>query len=167
MPGTELVTEEKTMAITIKPEILSKFTNAIAMKAKDVAFEVLQNYPEASSEWIRCTHYAEYNIPDCKSYTLKFRTLDGIHDDENFQSREANTDDVAQAVVTTPGLEQAGGKALKAGGAEDYAQRLATKHLLRHQGLQHAVDRGAPVLAICAAMWPNGWQDGQIRPVRC
>ena len=100
MPGTELVTEEKTMAITIKPEILSKFTNAIAMKAKDVAFEVLQNYPEASSEWIRCTHYAEYNIPDCKSYTLKFRTLDGIHDDENFQSREANTDDVAQAVVT-------------------------------------------------------------------
>ena len=38
------------------------------------------------------------------------------------------------------------------GGAEDYAQRLATKHLLRHQGLQHAVDRGAPVLAICAAI---------------
>lgn len=38
------------------------------------------------------------------------------------------------------------------GGAEDYAQRLATKHLLRHQGLQRAVTRGAPVLAICAAI---------------
>jgi len=38
------------------------------------------------------------------------------------------------------------------GGAEDYAQRLATKHLLRHQGLQRAADRGAPVLAICAAI---------------
>ena len=38
------------------------------------------------------------------------------------------------------------------GGAEDYAQRLATKHLLRHQGLQRAVARGAPVLAICAAI---------------
>lgn len=38
------------------------------------------------------------------------------------------------------------------GGAEDYAQRLATKHLLRHQGLQRAVSRGAPVLAICAAI---------------
>ena len=38
------------------------------------------------------------------------------------------------------------------GGAEDYAQRLATKHLLRHQGLQRAVERGAPVLAICAAI---------------
>lgn len=38
------------------------------------------------------------------------------------------------------------------GGAEDYAQRLATKHLLRHQGLQRAVQRGAPVLAICAAI---------------
>lgn len=38
------------------------------------------------------------------------------------------------------------------GGAEDYAQRLATKHLLRHQGLQRAASRGAPVLAICAAI---------------
>jgi CobQ-like glutamine amidotransferase family enzyme len=38
------------------------------------------------------------------------------------------------------------------GGAEDYAQRLATKHLLQHQGLQRAVGRGAPVLAICAAI---------------
>ena len=38
------------------------------------------------------------------------------------------------------------------GGAEDYAQRLATTHLLRHQGLQRAAARGAPVLAICAAI---------------
>lgn len=38
------------------------------------------------------------------------------------------------------------------GGAEDYAQRLATKHLLRHRGLQRAAGRGAPVLAICAAI---------------
>ena len=38
------------------------------------------------------------------------------------------------------------------GGAEDYAQRLATRHLLQYPGLQHAADRGAPVLAICAAV---------------
>ena len=38
------------------------------------------------------------------------------------------------------------------GGAEDYAQRLATRHLLRHHGLQRAASRGAPVLAICAAI---------------
>ncbi|MGF2946796.1 type 1 glutamine amidotransferase [Mycobacterium sp. Lab-001] len=38
------------------------------------------------------------------------------------------------------------------GGAEDYAQRLATRHLLRHPGLQRAAERGAPVLAICAAV---------------
>ncbi|MGE2724192.1 type 1 glutamine amidotransferase [Mycolicibacterium pulveris] len=38
------------------------------------------------------------------------------------------------------------------GGAEDYAQRLATKHLKRYPGLQQAVSRGAPVLAICAAI---------------
>jgi lipid II isoglutaminyl synthase (glutamine-hydrolysing) len=38
------------------------------------------------------------------------------------------------------------------GGAEDYAQRLATKHLLRYPGLQRAAARGAPVLAICAAV---------------
>ncbi|OBA69174.1 glutamine amidotransferase [Mycobacterium sp. 1554424.7] len=38
------------------------------------------------------------------------------------------------------------------GGAEDYAQRLATRHLVKHPGLQRAADRGAPVLAICAAI---------------
>lgn len=38
------------------------------------------------------------------------------------------------------------------GGAEDYAQRLATTHLIRHPGLQRAAERGAPVLAICAAI---------------
>jgi CobQ-like glutamine amidotransferase family enzyme len=38
------------------------------------------------------------------------------------------------------------------GGAEDYAQRLATRHLARHPGLQRAAARGAPVLAICAAI---------------
>jgi CobQ-like glutamine amidotransferase family enzyme len=38
------------------------------------------------------------------------------------------------------------------GGAEDYAQRLATKHLQRYPGLQRAAERGAPVLAICAAI---------------
>ena len=38
------------------------------------------------------------------------------------------------------------------GGAEDYAQRLATRHLIRYPGLQQAAARGAPVLAICAAV---------------
>jgi CobQ-like glutamine amidotransferase family enzyme len=38
------------------------------------------------------------------------------------------------------------------GGAEDYAQRLATRHLLRYPGLQRGAERGAPVLAICAAV---------------
>ncbi|MFD6896240.1 type 1 glutamine amidotransferase [Rhodococcus sp. NPDC060086] len=38
------------------------------------------------------------------------------------------------------------------GGAEDAAQRLATRHLQRYPGLQQAAERGAPVLAICAAI---------------
>lgn len=38
------------------------------------------------------------------------------------------------------------------GGAEDYAQRLATRHLNRHPGLQRAAAAGRPVLAICAAI---------------
>jgi len=38
------------------------------------------------------------------------------------------------------------------GGAEDYAQRLVTKHLIRYPGLQQAISRGVPVLAICAAI---------------
>jgi CobQ-like glutamine amidotransferase family enzyme len=38
------------------------------------------------------------------------------------------------------------------GGAEDNAQRLATRHLGTHQGLQRAAARGAPVLAVCAAI---------------
>jgi CobQ-like glutamine amidotransferase family enzyme len=38
------------------------------------------------------------------------------------------------------------------GGAEDSAQRLATRHLQRYPGLQRAAAKGAPVLAICAAI---------------
>ncbi|MEU0542505.1 glutamine amidotransferase [Nocardia sp. NPDC005978] len=38
------------------------------------------------------------------------------------------------------------------GGAEDSAQRLATRHLVKYPGLQRAAGRGAPVLAICAAI---------------
>ncbi len=38
------------------------------------------------------------------------------------------------------------------GGAEDYAQRLATRHLIRYTGLQQAISRSVPVLAICAAI---------------
>jgi CobQ-like glutamine amidotransferase family enzyme len=46
------------------------------------------------------------------------------------------------------------------GGAEDYAQRLATRHLVKHPGLQRAAARGAPVLAICAAIQVlGGWYE--------
>ncbi len=38
------------------------------------------------------------------------------------------------------------------GGAEDSAQLLATRHLVRYPGLQRAAARGAPVLAVCAAI---------------
>lgn len=38
------------------------------------------------------------------------------------------------------------------GGAEDYAQRLATRHLTRYPGMQRAAAAGRPVLAICAAI---------------
>ena len=38
------------------------------------------------------------------------------------------------------------------GGAEDAAQRLATRHLTEHPGLQRAAEKGTPVLAICAAI---------------
>ncbi|MEU6561704.1 type 1 glutamine amidotransferase [Nocardia nova] len=38
------------------------------------------------------------------------------------------------------------------GGAEDSAQRLATRHLQRYPGLQRAAAKDVPVLAICAAI---------------
>ncbi|MBB5913472.1 hypothetical protein BJY24_002339 [Nocardia transvalensis] len=38
------------------------------------------------------------------------------------------------------------------GGAEDSAQRLATRHLQRYPGMQRAAAKGVPVLAICAAI---------------
>ncbi|MBO0853657.1 MAG: glutamine amidotransferase [Nocardia sp.] len=38
------------------------------------------------------------------------------------------------------------------GGAEDSAQRLATRHLTRYPGLRNAAAKGVPVLAICAAI---------------
>ncbi|WP_010539968.1 type 1 glutamine amidotransferase [Dietzia alimentaria] len=38
------------------------------------------------------------------------------------------------------------------GGGEDAAQKLASRHLSESRGLQRAVERGVPVLAICAGM---------------
>ena len=38
------------------------------------------------------------------------------------------------------------------GGGEDAAQQLAVRHLRRHAGLQHGVDRGSAVLAVCAGL---------------
>ncbi|GAA3947460.1 glutamine amidotransferase [Gordonia caeni] len=38
------------------------------------------------------------------------------------------------------------------GGAEDFAQRLATRHLTKHPGMQRAAAAGRPILAICAAI---------------
>ena len=38
------------------------------------------------------------------------------------------------------------------GGGEDKAQAIAAEHLAKDNGLAAAVDRGAPVLAICASM---------------
>ena len=38
------------------------------------------------------------------------------------------------------------------GGGEDAAQKLASRHLSESRGVQRAVERGVPVLAICAGM---------------
>ncbi|WP_024793689.1 type 1 glutamine amidotransferase [Tomitella biformata] len=38
------------------------------------------------------------------------------------------------------------------GGGEDTAQMLAARHMTRHPGLQSAVRRGAPTLAVCAGL---------------
>ena len=38
------------------------------------------------------------------------------------------------------------------GGGEDTAQMLAARHMIRHPGLQAAVRRGAPTLAVCAGL---------------
>lgn len=54
------------------------------------------------------------------------------------------------------------------GGGEDSAQKLASRHLSRSPGLQRAVGRGVPVLAICAGMQVFGeWfvvSDGSRAP---
>ena len=54
------------------------------------------------------------------------------------------------------------------GGGEDAAQKLASRHLSGSPGLQRAVERGAPVLAICAGMQVFGeWfvvSDGSRAP---
>lgn len=38
------------------------------------------------------------------------------------------------------------------GGGEDAAQRLAARHLNSHRGLRIAIERGVPVLAVCAGL---------------
>lgn len=54
------------------------------------------------------------------------------------------------------------------GGGEDSAQKLASRHLSGSPGLQRAVERGVPVLAICAGMQVFGeWfvvSDGSRAP---
>ncbi|KAA0918045.1 type 1 glutamine amidotransferase [Dietzia sp. ANT_WB102] len=54
------------------------------------------------------------------------------------------------------------------GGGEDAAQKLASRHLSESPGLQRAVERGTPVLAICAGMQVFGeWfvvSDGSRAP---
>lgn len=54
------------------------------------------------------------------------------------------------------------------GGGEDSAQKLASKHLTRSPGLQEAIARDVPVLAICAGMQVFGeWfvvSDGSRAP---
>ena len=54
------------------------------------------------------------------------------------------------------------------GGGEDAAQKLASRHLSESAGLQRAVERGVPVLAICAGMQVLGeWfvvSDGSRAP---
>ena len=54
------------------------------------------------------------------------------------------------------------------GGGEDAAQKLASRHLTESPGLQRAVERGTPVLAICAGMQVFGeWfvvSDGSRAP---
>ena len=54
------------------------------------------------------------------------------------------------------------------GGGEDAAQKLASRHLSGSPGLQRAVSRGVPVLAICAGMQVFGeWfvvSDGSRAP---
>lgn len=44
------------------------------------------------------------------------------------------------------------------GGGEDGAQRLAIRHLRKHDGLQRAVAAGSVVLAVCAGLQILGWR---------
>ena len=56
------------------------------------------------------------------------------------------------------------------GGAEDNAQELAVKHLIRYPGLQKAASYGTPILAICAGIqilgqWYESKAYGRIKSI--
>lgn len=67
--------------------------------AEELAFDLLQSYPEVSSEWIKCVNWAGYNVPDCTDYSLDFKCLDGTNDDGIYYPRTVNTKDMVTAVL--------------------------------------------------------------------
>lgn len=111
-------TEPNDVPAIVSQELVNDFIAAMAKKAKDLAFGLLQNYPEYSSDWIRCVKWSEYNVPDCESYTLYFKALDGIHDDDNYYPRQASTEDVVPAIIKMFMMVQAGKLRLSWGGPD-------------------------------------------------
>ncbi len=54
--------------------------------------QMLHNYPEYSTEWIRCTNWNDYS-------NLEFSVLDPLHGDEHFVSKKVKPEDLANTYI--------------------------------------------------------------------
>ena len=93
----EVITVEARNALFQKTLVAA--TAKLQAKAVKLAIEIMQNYPEYSSEWIRCINY-DYGMDEARENQIKpaqytFRVLDP---DEKPETRVISPEEVAQAI---------------------------------------------------------------------
>jgi len=79
------------------PDTLQKFQTRMEERCLGLAREVIQNYPEYSSEWIRCTNWGK-QAEGTYYQKMTFKVSDQETDCERFDEKVIDVDTLAPAV---------------------------------------------------------------------
>ena len=84
---------------TLFQKTVAAATAKLQTKAVKLAIDIMQSYPEYSSEWIQCKKY-DYGMDEARENQIKpaqytFRVLDP---NEKYETRVISPEDVAQAI---------------------------------------------------------------------
>lgn len=75
------MSKENTSGLPVSPEIFAKFVDNHRAKSLVLAQEVLDNYPECSSDWIRCTDWgSKANGTYYKKMDFRVEVNDGVYE---------------------------------------------------------------------------------------